>query len=111
MALAKGLPAIAVADTLALVVVLTLVLSPGVPFRWRATLYCLNFYVLAVALIVWVRPMSQIFLFAVTTLTTILLGLRVGFVSSILCTLTLLAIGLSSAGPRPASSGLVGRWI
>ena len=94
MALAKGLPAIALVDTLAMGVVLALVLAPGLPFRWRATLFCLNFYVLAVTLLVWVRPMSQIFLFAVTTLTTILLGLRAGFVSSILCTLTLLAIGL-----------------
>lgn len=94
VALAKGLPSIALAATLALVVVLTLVLSPGVAFRWSATFYCLNFYVLGVALIVWFRPMSQIFLFAVTTFTTILLGLRVGFVSSILCTLTLLAMGL-----------------
>ena len=94
LALSKGLPAIAVADTLALGVVLTLVLLPGLPFRWSATLYCLNFYVLAVALVLWFRPMSQIFLFAVTTLTTILLGLRVGFMSSILCTLTLLAMGV-----------------
>ena len=94
VALAKGLPAIALVGTLSMGIVLALVLSLSVPFRWRATLYCLNFYVLAVTLIVWVRPMSQIFLFAVTTLTTILLGLRVGFVSSILCTLTLFAIGL-----------------
>ena len=47
VALIRGLPAIAVANTLAMVVVLALVLSPGMPFRWRASLYCLNFYVLA----------------------------------------------------------------
>ena len=94
VALTKGLPVIALFGTLAMGVVLALVLSPGLPYRWRASLYCLNFYMLAVTLIVWVRPMSQIFLFAVTTFTTILLGLRSGFVSSILCTLTLLAIGI-----------------
>jgi PAS domain S-box-containing protein len=94
VALSKGLPAVASAATLSLGVALTLVLSPGMPFRWRASLYCLNFYVLGVALILWFRPMSQIFLFAVTTFTTILLGLRVGFVSSIVCTATLVVMGV-----------------
>jgi two-component system cell cycle sensor histidine kinase/response regulator CckA len=94
VALSKGLPVIAGASTLSLAVVLTLVLTPRLPFRWSATLYCLNFYVLGVALVLWFRPMSQIFLFAVTTLTTILLGLRVGFLSSMLCTVTLLAMGV-----------------
>ena len=92
VALAKGFVAIAVADTLAMATVLALVLAPRVPFNWRAALYCLNFYALGVALLLWVRPISQIYLFAVTTLTTILFGLRVGLASSIFCTLTLLAI-------------------
>ncbi len=92
--LSAGLPGIAIADTFALAVLLALTLTTSLPFQWRAALYCLNIYVLAVALLIWVGPISQIYLFGVTTATTVLLGLRIGFASSVICTLTLLGMGL-----------------
>jgi len=93
-ALSAPLPGMAVANTFAMAVLLALTLATSPSFQWRAGLYCLSFYVLAVALLIWVGPVGQFYLFGVTTLTTVLLGLRTGVLSSIICTLTLLGVGL-----------------
>lgn len=93
ISLREGLFGVALVDTAALFAVAALLFLPGLPYRWRAAGFCLTFYLLAVGLLVWVGPISQIYLFGATLLCTVLLGLRAGIVASVVGTFTMLVVG------------------
>jgi PAS domain S-box-containing protein len=108
-----GVPGVAWVDTVALAGIIGLLLADRLSFRWRASLFCTAFYVIAVGLLVGVGAISQIYLFAFSILTTLLLGLRAGIGASLLSAVTLFAIGaLGWAVPEtvaaPAGSALSG---
>ena len=93
LSLRVGVLGIALIDTIAIVVVGVLHFWPTLSYLGRAIGFCLVFYMLAVGLLIWVGPISQIYLFGFTTVATLLLGYRLGFVTSVLSSLTLLVIG------------------
>ncbi len=84
---------LAVIDTVALVTLIGLYLFDRLPFPWRAATFCLILYGLAVGLLISVGPISQIYLFAFSILTALLLGLRAGIIATLLSSVTLFAVG------------------
>jgi len=101
MAVKMGLVAVAIIDTVAVLVIAALFLFDRLPFRLRASALCLILYFLGIVLLVSVGPISQIYLFGFSIIATLLLGLRIGFYSSVLSTATLFFIGwLGHAAPE-----------
>ncbi|QIB64825.1 hybrid sensor histidine kinase/response regulator [Kineobactrum salinum] len=90
----KGTPGIAAVNTAAIVALAGLYLLNSWSYRWRAGIFCLVFYFLATGLLVYVGPVSQIYLVGFSLLTTLLLGLRAGILTLILNAITLLTLGL-----------------
>ena len=99
-----GLAAI---DTVALAALIAIHLFDRLPFRWRAAAFCLIVYGLAAGLLIFVGPISQIYLFAFSILTALLLGLRAGFFAALLSSATLFVVG--SLGYAAATMTLA-RW-
>jgi PAS domain S-box-containing protein len=97
---------LAVIDTVALVTLIGLNLFDRLPFPWRAATFCLILYGLAVGLLISVGPISQIYLFAFSILTALLLGLRAGFIATLLSSVTLFAVG--SLGYAAATMTITG---
>jgi PAS domain S-box-containing protein len=95
-----GLFGLAAVDTIGLATVIGLHLADRLPHRWRATIFCLVFYALSVGLLIAVGPISQIYLFAFSILTTLLLGLRAGVFSALLNAATLFAVGAAGAAAQ-----------
>jgi PAS domain S-box-containing protein len=93
-ALQTGLSGLAWIDTIALVTVIALQWTDRWPYHWPATTYCLVFYMIAVATLVTLGPISQIFLFGFSILAALLLNLRAGVGAALLSSATLLAVGL-----------------
>lgn len=87
-------------DTFAILGIGVLYRSPLLPYRRHAAAYCTILYLLAVGLLVWVGPVSQIYLFGFSIFTTLLLGLRPGLAAVFVSSATLFAIGsLGFAAP------------
>nr|WP_229258765.1 EAL domain-containing protein [Duganella flavida] len=93
LAVSEGMWSIAVVDSVALVWV-------GVIWRWRSISYTsrvINFltvaFVLGIALLLKVGPVSQIYLMAVPVLAALLLGLRPAMVTLILAGLAVMVLG------------------
>jgi two-component system cell cycle sensor histidine kinase/response regulator CckA len=100
-AIAYGLYSVAATDTTMLGVMIALHAYKRVPFRVRAAIFCMCWYVLGAGLLLQVGSLSQIYLFGFSVLTAILLGLRVGLAAVALSSLTLFAIGsLGHAAPE-----------
>lgn len=100
VAVRRDLYGIVVVDTLALLSIAVLLRWPNVPYRWRAGSYCFILYMLAVGLLLWVGPISQIYLFGFSVLTALFLGLRAGLGAAFLSSVTLFTIGsLGLAAP------------
>jgi two-component system cell cycle sensor histidine kinase/response regulator CckA len=115
IAIKTGLIGVAVVDTLALATIIGLFLFEPLRFRWRATIFCATIYILAVSLLVWVGPISQIYLFGFSIITAILLGLRAGSIAVFLSSATLLMVGyLGFVAPGmtiPASNEDLSGWF
>jgi PAS domain S-box-containing protein len=101
MALREELYSVAVGDTLAMIGVAVLLFAKGLGVRTRARGFCVILYLVGAMLLVFVGPVSQIYLLAFSVLTTALLGLRAGVVTLAVNSVTLLAFGY--AGLRAAS--------
>ncbi len=102
-ALLARLFGVAIVDTIALSVVLSLFYFDRIPFRWRAAGVCLTFYVLGACLLVFVGSISQIYLFGFSIVATLLLGLRAGLYAALLSSATMFVIGtLGHASPEMA---------
>jgi len=106
MAIQSGFVAVAVIDTIALAMIIGLYRFDRIPFRWRASVFCLNCYALGVGLLVEVGSISQIYLFGFSILTAMLFGGRAGLLSALLSSATLLFVGyLGHVAPEMAISG------
>jgi PAS domain S-box-containing protein len=104
LALREELYSVAVGDTLAMIGVMVLLFAKGVGYRTRALGFCVILYLLGAMLLVFVGPVSQIYLLGFSVMTTTLLGLRAGVVTLAVNAVTLLAFGyagLASAGFVP----------
>jgi PAS domain S-box-containing protein len=95
LAITDGLTGIAVVDTMAIVTLGALVMLRGLPFRLRAGVLCAVCYMLGAGLLLWVGPICQIYLFAFTVLTGMLLGRRAGIYACLLSAATLMLVGSS----------------
>jgi len=95
MAQRAGLTGIVVIDVLAIAVLATLIALKQLPFRVRATLFCLILYGLGTGLLVSVGSISQIFLLGFSIMTALLIGTPAGLAATALSTATLLLVGLS----------------
>jgi PAS domain S-box-containing protein len=93
-ALVTGIFSLTVIDTMALGTVIGLQWSDRWPYRWRAAIYCSVFYVIAVATLITLGPISQIFLFGFSILAALLLDLQAGIGAALLSSATLLAVGM-----------------
>ena len=94
LALKAGMTPLVAIDTVALATVILLWAIKTIPFRWRASIFCAVCYLLGVGLLVAVGPISQIYLFAFSILTTLLLGSRAGIFASLFSAASLFAIGV-----------------
>jgi PAS domain S-box-containing protein len=102
-------------DTIALAIMIGLHMADRLAFRRRATICCATFFLIAAGLLVEVGPIGQIYLLAFSVITTLLLGLRAGFLASLLSSATLFAVGaLGWAVPEmmtPAWGPALGGWV
>jgi len=92
-ALQQGIVAIAVVDVVAIVVIIALTVFQRIDVRVRAAGTSLVFYGVGVGLLIAVGPVSQIYLFAFSLLTTLLMSVRAGLVSVVLNAITMTAAG------------------
>jgi two-component system cell cycle sensor histidine kinase/response regulator CckA len=86
---------IAIIDTLVLLAIAGLLVFDRFSYRRRAAIFCCICYILGAGLLVSVGSISQVYLFGFSVVTTLLLGLRAGFASAILSSLTMLAVGVT----------------
>lgn len=86
---------IAIVDTLAVGLVITLAVFDQIPAKVRAAGVCLLFYVIGTGLLFGVGARGQIYLVAFSLFTTLLLSLRWGLASVVLGAITMLVVGLS----------------
>jgi len=103
-----------VLDTVVLAAVVTLYLADQWSNRVRSMALCLIVYVLSVGLLLTVGPISQIYLFGFSILTTLLLGLRVGLYAAALSAVSLLTVGaagLAAGMELPNGTGPLLGWV
>jgi PAS domain-containing protein len=100
-------PGIAVLDTVAVAVVLSLLYFEKAPYRVRAVAFTLVTYALGAGLLMAVGPISQVYLLGYSLLTTMLLGMGAGAASVVLSTATLLLLGGSGLA---ADTMMPERW-
>ena len=96
LAYLAGAYGLIVMDTIAVITVVGLHRAPSMPYRMRATGFCLTLFMLGIGLLITVGPISQIYLIGACVLTSLLLGRTVGLWSSVLATLMLLAFGAAA---------------
>lgn len=89
----QGATGIVAIDTVALLTMFGLLLLDRLPFRWRAAGACLIYYALGVGLLMTVGSISQIYLLGFSIIVVLLLGVRVGLCSAVLCSVSLLVVG------------------
>jgi two-component system cell cycle sensor histidine kinase/response regulator CckA len=107
LAVSHGMLGVVVLDTVAMAAVLVLAAFAGLPPKVRAAGTGLVMYMLGAGLMVSVGSISQIYLFAFSLLTTLLLSGRWGLATVALNAVTMLAIGyLGIASPTM----VVPRW-
>lgn len=82
--LRDGLLSVAIIDTFAMIAIAGLLIVKPIPFKWRASLFCFTIYLVSIGLLLGVGPISQIYLFAFSVMTALLLGLRAGLFSALL---------------------------
>lgn len=118
LAILHDLPGLAVVDTLAIVALIALHFSPGLPLKTRSILVSLLFYGVGFALLVTIGPAAQIYLLGFSMVSTFLLGHRAGFLTTLINTLTLFGVGIADlAAPGffapafPGESNDPGPWI
>ena len=103
-----------VLDTVVLAAVITLYLAKQWSNRVRAVALCLIVYILSVGLLLTVGPISQIYLFGFSILTTLLLGLRAGLYAAVLSAVSLLTLGVSGLATgmeHPNVTGPLLGWV
>jgi two-component system cell cycle sensor histidine kinase/response regulator CckA len=93
MSIASDVLSIAVIDTIVLVWALGIFMAFRASFRTRVVHLLLANYVLALFLLVQIGPVSQIYLFMLSIIASLLLGLRAGIAAIALNALTLATIG------------------
>jgi PAS domain S-box-containing protein len=102
-AFAHGIYRVCVLDGVVMSLIVTLTVLTRLPFRVRATAFGLVVYGLGAGLLFSVGSISQLFLFAFSIVTVLLLGLRVALGAVALSSLTLFAVGLlGGAAPEMA---------
>jgi PAS domain S-box-containing protein len=94
-AMRTGATGVAVLDTVVLVAVLALLALPRLGFRVRAIALSASTYVLALGLLIWVGPISQIFMVCFSMLVMLLLGQQAGIAAAIVGSVTTLAISFT----------------
>jgi PAS domain-containing protein len=94
LAIKTGLTGIAMLDTVALLGGWLLAVCDKLPHRLRAGLVCAIFYALGCGLMVYVGPISQIYLLGFSLLASLLLSPRWGLASVLLNAATLMVLGL-----------------
>jgi signal transduction histidine kinase len=92
-ALNYGLWSVAVIDTVAIALVVTLVFLKRIPTDVRAACMCLVLYMLGLGLLISVGSISQIYLFGFSLLTTLIVSVRWGLATVALNVLSMLAVG------------------
>jgi len=103
LALQAGRVAIAVLDTVALATlgILTLV-GARLPYRLRATVFCLLAYVLGCGLLMVAGSSGQAYLTAFTVISSLLLGMRFGIVAAVVSSISFFVIGVLGFGEMSA---------
>jgi two-component system, cell cycle sensor histidine kinase and response regulator CckA len=105
--LKSGMVSVVVLDTASLATLVALAYFDRIPAKIGSAFACLVFYALGVGLMIGVGSISQIYLFAFSLLTTLLLGLRWGLASVVLNAVSMLPIGyVGIAAPEM----VVPRW-
>ncbi|CAN5192842.1 hypothetical protein BH10PLA2_BH10PLA2_10590 [soil metagenome] len=106
LSIVSGLLGLALIDTLAIGTVGALLYFRRLPFLWRSALLGLTLYLVGIGLLISVGTICQIYFFGFSLVTAILLGRKTGLCSSLLSSLTLLAVGyFGYAAPELAPSG------
>jgi PAS domain S-box-containing protein len=98
---------IALADSIAIGLVFALYFYSRLSYTARAFGFSLILYMLGTVLLTTVGPVSQIYLFGFSILTTLLLGLRAGLVGVTINGVTLLSIGLAGVGASTMSAAVM----
>ena len=99
LSLKSGLVALAALDTVVLSTIGgLLLLGARVPYRIRATIFCLLTYVLGCGLLVIIGSSGQAYLTAFTVLSSLLLGIRFGIAAAIVSSLSFFLIGVLGVG-------------
>ncbi len=115
IALRRDLPGIAVFDLLVLMVVVALHLSPGLPYRLRAALFCACPVAIGVMLLGPFGMYSQVFFLAAAVIAALLLGTRAGLAAAALGAVFMGAFGLLGlTGPETMlvpSQNSTGWWL
>ncbi len=91
--LKHGMPGILVLDTVAVVTLAVLTFVRRIPEKVRAASTCLVAYALGVGLLLGVGPVSQVYLFAFSILTALVVSIRWGLASVALNAVTMLSVG------------------
>ena len=99
LSLKSGLVALVALDTAVIVTLgLLVLLGARVPYRIRATIFCLLIYVLGCGLLVIVGSSGQAYLTAFTVLSSLLLGIRFGIAAAVVSTISFFLIGVLGVG-------------
>lgn len=118
LAILHDVPGLAVVDTLAIVSLVSLHFSPGLPLKLRSVIVSVVFYGVGFALLVTVGPAAQIYLLGFSMVSTFLLGHRAGFLTTAVNAGTLIGLGITDlaapgffAPAYPGGSSDPGPWI
>jgi two-component system cell cycle sensor histidine kinase/response regulator CckA len=101
VAAARGFNGVILVDTLTVGTLVGLLVFDVFSLRVRAIIVCLIFYTVGLCMLVYVGPISQIFLFVFSIVAVLLLGQRAGMWAALLSAVSLLVVGgLGFAAPE-----------
>ena len=110
LALRAGKSAIATLDTVVLATLgILMLIGARLPYRIRATIFCLLAYVLGCGLLIGAGTSGQAYLTAFTVLSSLLLGMRFGVAAAAMSATSYFLIGTMGMGR--ASSGLTAQSV
>ena len=101
VAMQRGFIGVIVVDTVSVGTLVGLLVFDWFSLRVRSTLICLVFYAVGLSMLIYVGPISQIFLFVFSIVAVLLLGAGPGLWAALLSAVSLLVVGgLGFAAPE-----------
>lgn len=95
-------------DTVAMILVASLFVFRSLAFRIRAFGFLLVLYALTIGMLIWVLPVSGVFMMGYSVFATLLMGRKAGYIALLFNFLGMMAVGAWVAmGKMPVGNGLV----